>query len=71
MPNIPEDVKQKLLQFAKAGLAVAEMRNKSYLSLGYVSMGIAGSMVDAHFFNDYLGMRTEFVDMSEFIRRLE
>ncbi len=68
--SIPEDVQWKLLQFAKAGLAVAEMRQKSYLSLGYVSMGIAGSMVDAHFFRDYLDMRCEFVDMSEFTRRL-
>ncbi|HAX93461.1 MAG TPA: L-fucose isomerase, partial [Bacteroidales bacterium] len=69
--RIPVDVRDKLLQFAKAGLAVAEMRNKSYLSLGYVSMGIAGSMVDAHFFKNYLDMRSEFVDMSEFIRRMD
>jgi len=67
---IPGDVQKKLLQFAKAGLAVAEMRGKSYLSLGYVSMGIAGSMVDAHFFKNYFDMRCEFVDMSEFARRL-
>lgn len=68
--SIPADVKEKLLGFVKAGLAVAEMRGKSYLSLGYVSMGIAGSMVDAHFVRDYLGMRSEFVDSTEFIRRL-
>ena len=68
--SIPEDVKEKILSFVKAGLAVAEMRGKSYLSIGYVSMGIAGSMVDAHFIRDYLGMRSEFVDSSEFTRRL-
>jgi L-fucose isomerase len=69
--SIPEDVQQKLLQFAKAGLAMAEMKGKSYLSLGSVSMGIAGSEVDPKFFQDYLGIRNEYVDMSEFVRRIE
>ncbi|MEE4312242.1 MAG: L-fucose isomerase [candidate division KSB1 bacterium] len=69
--SIPGDVQEKLLLFAKAGLAVAEMRGKSYLSLGSVSMGIAGSVVDPNFFRDYLGMRNEYVDMSEFVRRIE
>ncbi len=69
--SIPEDVKRKLLVFAKAGLAVAEMRGKSYLAMGSVSMGIAGSIVDDHFFSDYLGMRNEYVDMTEFVRRME
>jgi len=69
--SIPEDVKDKILQFTKAGLAVAEMRGKSYLAMGGVSMGIAGSVVDDHFFNDYLGMRNEYIDMSEFTRRME
>jgi L-fucose isomerase len=69
--NIPEDVKEKILQFVKAGLAVALMKGKSCLSLGSVSMGIAGSVVNPEFFKDYLGMRTEFVDLSEFIRRIE
>ncbi len=69
--SIPEDVKQKILLFTKAGLAVAEMRGKSYLSVGSVSMGIAGSIVDTHFFYNYLGMRNEFVDMSEIIRRID
>ena len=71
IPPIPGDVQEKLLQFAKAGLAVAEMRGKSYMSLGSVSMGIAGSMVNADFFQNYLGMRNEYVDMSEFIRRID
>jgi len=69
--SIPGDVQEKLLRFAKAGLTVATMRGKSYLSLGGVSMGIAGSIVDQPFFESYLGMRVECVDMSEFVRRME
>jgi L-fucose/D-arabinose isomerase len=69
--DIPADVKEKLLRFARAGLAVAIMRGKSYLSLGGVSMGIAGSIVDQSFFESYLGMRVECVDMSEFTRRID
>lgn len=68
--TIPEDVQEKLLRFARAGLAVATMRSKSYVSMGGVSMGIAGSIVDQTFFESYLGMRVEAIDMSEFIRRL-
>jgi len=70
-PFIPEDVRTKLLSFAKAGLAVAIMRGKSYLSIGSVSMGIAGSIVDADFFQSYLGMRNEYVDSTEVLRRIE
>lgn len=69
--SIPPDVQGKLLNFAKAGLAVAEMKSKSYLAMGGVSMGIAGSIVDQEFLLDYLGMRTESVDMSELTRRIE
>ncbi len=69
--TIPEDVKEKLLRFTRAAVAVATMRGKSYLSLGSVSMGIAGSIVDDHFFQTYLGMRNEYVDMSEFTRRID
>ncbi len=69
--KIPADVQEKILRFARAGLAVAYMRGKSYLSLGSVSMGIAGSIVDAAFFENYLGMRCEYVDMSEFVRRMD
>jgi L-fucose isomerase len=69
--SIPQDVQEKLLRFARASLAVATMRGKSYLSLGSVSMGIAGSIVDNDFFEEYLGMRVESVDMSEFTRRLD
>ncbi len=69
--SIPEEVQEKLLRFARAGLAVAMMRGKSYLSLGGTSMGIAGSIVDQPFFESYLGMRVEAVDMSEITRRID
>jgi L-fucose/D-arabinose isomerase len=69
--NIPSDVSEKILRFARAGLAAAWMRGKSYLSIGSVAMGIAGSTVDPDFFQDYLGMRNESVDMSELVRRFD
>ncbi len=69
--TIPPDVQQKLLQFARAGLAAASMRGASYLAMGGVSMGIAGSIVDQDFFQSYLGMRPETVDMTEFVRRID
>ena len=69
--SIPSDVKEKLLRFARAGLAVATIRGKSYLSIGSVSMGIAGSIVNQQFFQEYLGMRNEYVDMTEIKRRLD
>ena len=69
--TIPADVQEKLLRFARAGLAAAILRGKSYLSLGGTSMGIAGSIVDQPFFEKYLGMRVETVDMSEFTRRMD
>jgi L-fucose isomerase len=68
--SIPDDVSDKILRFVKAGLAAAIMKGKSYLSMGSVSMGIAGSIVKEDFFQEYLGMRNEYVDMSEFTRRL-
>lgn len=68
--SIPADVAEKLLRFTRAALAVALMRGKSYLSFGSVSMGIAGSIVNPDFFQEYLGMRTESVDMTEIIRRM-
>ncbi len=69
--KIPADVEDKILRFARAGIAAAWMRGKSYLSVGAVSMGIAGSIVDPDFFQQWLGMRNETVDMSELVRRLE
>jgi L-fucose isomerase len=68
--TIPDDVSEKILRFVRAGLATAYMKGKSYLSMGSVSMGIAGSIVREDFFQEYLGMRNEYVDMSEFNRRL-
>ena len=70
-PTIPADVQAMLLQFAKAGLAAATLRGKSYCSMGGTSMGIAGSIVDVSFFEAFLGMRVMFVDMVEFVRRIE
>ena len=69
--NIPDDVRGKILSFVKSGLAVATIRGKSYLSVGGVSMGIAGSIVGQDFFEDTLGMRVESVDMTELVRRIE
>src|SRR5699024_8747096 len=68
--SIPSDVQEKLLRFTKSALAVSQMKDKSYLSMGSVSMGIAGSIVKDDFFQEYLGMRNEYVDMSEFTRRI-
>lgn len=68
--TIPGDVTEKILRFVRTGLAVATMRGTSWLSMGSVSMGIAGSIVNDGFFRKYLGMRCEYVDMSEFIRRI-
>lgn len=69
--SIPDDVQEKIIRFVKAALAAAQMKGKSYLSIGYTSMGIAGSMVDSNFFQEYLGIRTEFVESVELIRRME
>jgi L-fucose/D-arabinose isomerase len=69
--TIPPDVREQLLRFVRAGLAVATLRGTSYLSLGNVSMGIAGSQVQPDFFERYLGMRVETADMVEFARRIE
>ena len=69
--TIPPDVQEKLLRFARAGLAAAMLRGKTYLSLGSVSMGIAGSILDHGFFESYLGMRVMSCDMSELTRRIE
>lgn len=69
--SIPKDVQEKLLRFAKSALAVAAMKGKSYLAIGSVSMGIAGSIVNPDFFQDYLGMRNEYVDCTEIERRIQ
>ncbi len=69
--TIPADVSAKILRFARAGLAVAMMRGRSYLAMGGVSMGIAGSIVDQSLFERHLGMRVETIDMTEFLRRID
>ena len=68
---IPEDVAEKILRFARAAVAVGEMRGKSYLSIGSVAMGIAGSIVNPEFFESYLNMRCESVDSTEILRRMK
>ena len=69
--SIPADVEEKLLRFVNAAMAVALMKGKSYLGMGGVSMGIMGSYTDHEFFESFLGMRVEAVDMVEFVRRME
>ncbi|MGL4985733.1 MAG: L-fucose isomerase [Treponemataceae bacterium] len=68
--EIPSDVKEKLLRFGRAAVAAATMRGKSYLQIGSICMGIAGSIIDSDFFEKYLGMRVESVDEVEIIRRM-
>lgn len=69
--TIPADVAEKILRWAKAAMAMANMRGKSYLSFGSVAMGIAGSIVNPDFFQEYLGMRNEQVDETEILRRMD
>lgn len=69
--TIPADVAEKLLRFARTAQAVATMRGKSYLSMGSVAMGIAGSIVNPDFLQEYLGIRAESVDLTEILRRIE
>lgn len=68
--SLPDDVKEKLLRFARAAVAAATMRGKSYLQIGSICMGIAGSSIDPNFIEEYLGMRVESVDEVEIIRRM-
>jgi len=69
--SIPADVEEKILRFARAAAAVGQIKGKSYVGIGAVSMGIAGSICDAAFMQKYLGLRAEWVDMSEVTRRVE
>ena len=69
--EIPCDVQEKLLRFGRAAIAAAQMRGKSYLQIGSICMGIAGSIIDSNFIEEYLGMRVESVDEVEIIRRME
>lgn len=69
--EIPRDVQEKILRFARCSIALGQMRNKSYIGFGAVSMGIMGSFLDPYFYIHYLGMRPEWVDMTEILRRIE
>ncbi len=69
--SIPSDVREKLLRFGRAAIAASTMRGTAYMAMGGVSMGIAGSIVDQPFFQKFLGMRVETVDMTEFVRRMD
>ncbi|MGN0457628.1 MAG: L-fucose isomerase [Eubacterium sp.] len=68
--SVPDDVAEKILRFAKASVAVGWMKNKAYVNLGGVAMGIAGSYCDADMFQKYFGIRAEWVDMTEIVRRI-
>ena len=68
--TVPEDVAEKIIRFAKAALAAGQMKNKSYVNIGGVAMGIAGSFCDADFMQKYLGLRAEWVDLTEVLRRV-
>ncbi len=69
--SIPDDVAEKILRFARCAVAVGSLRNKAYVGIGGVSMGIAGSWCDANFMQKYLGIRPEWVDMTEILRRIK
>jgi len=69
--SIPADVAEKILSFAKCAIAVGWMKNKSYVNMGGVSMGIAGSYCNDAFFQKYLGIRAEWVDLTEILRRMK
>ena len=68
--SVPADAAEKILRFARCAVAVGWMKNKSYVNLGGVAMGIAGSYCDVNMFQKYFGIRPEWVDMTEIIRRI-
>lgn len=69
--GITEDVKEKILRFARCALVVGQLKNKAYVSIGSVAMGIGGSFLDANRMQKYFGIRAEWVDMTEILRRIE
>lgn len=69
--KIPEDVAEKIIRFARAAIAVGQMKDKAYVNLGGIAMGIAGSFCDADFMQKYLGIRAEWVDLTEILRRMK
>ena len=68
--SIPEDVAEKMLRFARCAVAVGWMKNKAYVNIGGVAMGIMGSFCDTQVLQKYLGIRAEWVDMTELLRRM-
>ncbi len=68
--SIPEDVAEKIIRWARGAYAVGQMKGKSYVALGSSCMGIAGSQIDPLLLQQYFGMGTEFVDMTEILRRM-
>lgn len=68
--SVPADVTEKILSFARCAVAVGWMKNKAYVNLGGVAMGIAGSFCDASVLQKYFGIRAEWVDMTEIVRRI-
>ncbi len=69
--NVPEDVQEKILRFARCAVSVGQMKNKAYVNFGSIAMGIAGSFCDATFWQKYFGIRAEWVDMTEILRRIK
>lgn len=68
--SVPQDVAEKILRFARCAVAVGWMKNKAYVNIGGISMGISGSYCDASVFQKYFGIRPEWVDMTEVLRRI-
>lgn len=68
--TIPADVQRKILLFARGAIAVGQIKNKAYVNLGSISMGIAGSFCDANVLQKYFGLRAEWVDLTELLRRI-
>ena len=69
--TIPDDVQEKILRFAKAGIAAKAMEGNSYLQIGSMCMGIAGSILNQDMLQEYFGMRSESVDETEILRRID
>ena len=67
---IPADVQEKILRYARCAVAVGWMKNKAYVNMGAVSMGIMGSYCDAEMFQKYFGIRAEWCDLTEILRRV-
>jgi L-fucose isomerase len=69
--GITPDVAEKILRFARCALVVGQIKDRAYVSIGSVSMGIGGSFLDASMMQKYFGIRAEWVDMTEILRRID